>query len=84
MKTFEQGSPAVDNGGLDSGSTYVYANRQRLTQIGASGLSLHNGLCIIRTLCNSTGRDDHSRDPSQEQAGLFVTAPHDKGAEDYL
>jgi len=44
------------NGGLDCGSTNVDANRNRCNRIGAGDGFAHNGLCIIPTLCNSTGR----------------------------
>jgi hypothetical protein len=45
-----------DKGRFDCGSANVNANCQRVSGIGASHFFALNGLCIIPTLCNSTGQ----------------------------
>jgi hypothetical protein len=55
MNTIEQFSAQTYDSGLDSGSTNVNADGQGLKRIGAGKLFAHNGLCIIPSLCNSTG-----------------------------
>ena len=68
MKGLEEVSAKSNDRRFDCGSANVDANCQCVPGIGESGFLAHNGLCIIPTLCNSTGHygDDRKRAPWQD------------------
>src|ERR1700687_5306477 len=80
-KALEQVSPYSDDSRFDCGSTNINANCQRVTRISASEFFAHDGLCIIPTLCNSTGQ--YGDWPKTRRAGRVTSLrllPCGKGA----
>ena len=72
MKTLKEVSAYSYDSGFDGRPANVNANRKRATRIGENGFFAHNGLCIIPTLCNSTGQYGDARRGAVWQEGLLA------------
>ena len=68
VKALDQVSARSNDGGFDHGSADIDTDGQRVAGVGACQFFAHNGLCIIPSLCNSTGQYDDGRRRGAEGA----------------